>query len=190
MAYAPAITLSHVVLHCFDLDRMIDFYKRVLGLHETDRITMGGGAFNGAPLVFFSSDPRDHHQFALSIGRTAERDAVLLHQVSFRHDSLARLRRLRDALEQDGVEEIRPVDHGTHWSIYFDDPEGNMIEAFVDTPWYVQPHYHSLDLSLSDDEIAQATEARIKDRPGFKPLDEWRKDLARELEKELETASA
>ena len=26
MADAPAITISHVVLHCFDLDKMVDFY--------------------------------------------------------------------------------------------------------------------------------------------------------------------
>lgn len=186
MAHAPAITISHVVLHCFDLDKMIDFYKNVMGLHETDRITIGGKDFNGAPLVFFSSDPRDHHQLGLSVGRTAKRDDVLLHQVSFRHDSLARLRSLRDKLDKAGVEDIRPVDHGTHWSMYFNDPDGNMIEAFVDTPWYTEPHYHPLDMSLSDDEIAAATEARIKDRPDFKPLEQWREELARELEKELE----
>ena len=180
MTVTPTISLSHVVLHCFDLDRMVGFYKGVLGLHQTDRITMGGGKFSGAPLVFFSNDPRDHHQLALSVGRTADPESVLLHQISFRHDSLGRLRRLRDAVVEDGGGEVEPVDHGTHWSIYFHDPEGNYIEAFVDTPWYVEPHYHALDLSLSDDEIAAATEARIKDRPEFKPLAQWREELARE----------
>ncbi len=180
MTNTPAITISHVVLHCFDVETMIDFYKNVMGLHETDRIAIGGEQFTGAPLVFLSSDPRDHHQLALTVGRTAEKDSVLLHQVSFSHDSLDRLRGLRDALAKRGVDDIRQVDHGTHWSIYFDDPEGNMIEAFVDTPWYVTPHYTALDLSLSDDEIAQATEARIKDRPGFKPLAQWREEFAKE----------
>jgi catechol-2,3-dioxygenase len=181
MTATPTISLSHVVLHCFDLDRMIDFYTRVLGLHQTDRITIGGGEFAGAPLVFFSNDPRDHHQLALSVGRSADRESVLLHQISFRHDSLDRLRGLRDALAEDGGGVEETVDHGTHWSIYFHDPEGNFIEAFVDTPWYVVPHYHALDLSLSDDEIAAATEARIKDRPEFKPLAQWQEELAEEI---------
>ena len=180
MTATPAISISHVVLHCFDIDRMIDFYRNVLGLHQTDRIRIGGGEFDGAPLVFFSSDPRDHHQLALTVGRTAERGAVLVHQVSFRHDSLDRLRGLRDALAAHGVSDIEPVDHGTHWSLYFHDPDGNCIEAFVDTPWYCEPHYSPLDLSLSNDEIAAATEARIKDRPEFKPLSEWRAEFSRE----------
>ena len=42
MTATPAITISHVVLHCFDVERMAEFYKRVLGLHQTDRIKVGG----------------------------------------------------------------------------------------------------------------------------------------------------
>lgn len=180
MATAPAITISHVVLHCTDLDRMVDFYKRVMGFHETDRIKLGGKEFTGAPLVFLSSDPRDHHQLALTVGRTAPADSILLHQVSYRHDNLDRLRALRDQVRQENVGKIDPVDHGTHWSIYFHDPDGNRIEAFVDTPWYVKPHYHVLDLDLSDEEIARETEDRIKTRPDFKPLAQWRKEFAKE----------
>ena len=180
MTGTPSISISHVVLHCFDVENMVDFYKNVVSLHQTDRIKIGAGEFEGAPLVFFSSDPRDHHQLALSAGRTAGRDSVLLHQISFRHDSLNRLRKLRDAVAKDGGTDVEQVDHGTHWSIYFHDPEGNYIEAFVDTPWYVEPHYHALDLSLSDDEIATATEGRIKGRPEFKPLSQWREEFAKE----------
>ncbi len=179
MTTAPAITISHVVLHCFDLDPMVDFYKRVMGFHETDRIILGGKKFNGAPLVFLSSDPRDHHQLALSVGRTAPAESVLLHQVSYRHNSLDRLRALREVVLGENVGNVDQVDHGTHWSIYFDDPEGNQIEAFVDTPWYVKPHYHVLDLSLSDEEIARQTEDRIKDKPNFKSLSQWREEFAR-----------
>ncbi len=178
MTKTPAITISHVVLHCFDIDKMIDFYKNMLGLHETDRIVIGGGEFEGAPLVFLSSDPRDHHQLALSVGRSAERDAVLLHQISFRLASLPHLRKLHETLQENSIEESDVVDHGTHWSIYFDDPEGNMIEAFVDTPWYVEPIYDELDLSLSDDEILLVTEERIKDAPELKPFSQWRAEFA------------
>jgi len=180
MTTEPAITISHVVLHCFDLDKMVDFYTRIMGLRVTDSITIGGPEYTGARLVFLSSDPRDHHQLGLTEGRTAARDSVLLHQVSYRHGSLDRLRELSGVLGEEGVTDIRPVDHGTHWSIYFRDPEGNQIEAFIDTPWYVEPHHHPLDLTLSDDEIMRATKERIKDRPEFKPLSEWRAAFAKE----------
>ncbi|NQU69295.1 MAG: VOC family protein [Rhodospirillales bacterium] len=179
MTEAPPITISHVVLHCFDIDPMIDFYKRVMGMRVTDQGKIDGPDYKGVRIVFLSNDPRDHHQLALTEGRTAERGSVLLHQVSYRHDSLARLRGLKDRLEAEGVTDITPANHGTHWSMYFHDPDGNRIEAFVDTPWYVaQPCWRDLDLSLSDDEIAQTTEAMFHDDPSFRPLEQWRGEFS------------
>ena len=181
MTDAPALTISHVVLHCFDIEKMIDFYSRVLGLRMTDDGRIGSDDYNGARIAFFSCDPRDHHQLALTEGRTAEKGSVLLHQISFRHDSLARLRSLKERLDAEGGAEITPANHGTHWSIYFFDPEGNRIEAFVETPWYVkQPVWSDLDLAQSDAEIEAATKARFGDDPSFRRLDEWRAEFARE----------
>ena len=40
------------------------------------------------------------------------------------------------------------MDHGNAWSLYFRDPEGNRLEVFCDTQWYVeQPCLEDLDLS-------------------------------------------
>ena len=40
--------------------------------------------------------------------------------------------------------------------MYFLDPEGNRLEFFCDTPWYVeQPHRVALDFSLSDEELLE-----------------------------------
>ena len=174
----PSLTISHVVLHCFEIDKMADFYSRVMGLNMTDQKVIGPSPWEGARLIFFSSDPRDHHQLALADGRTAEKGTVLLHQVSYRHDSLDRLRTLLETLNSEGITGIMTVDHGFSWSLYFNDPEGNMIEAFVETPWYVEPIYDELDLSLSDEEILRVTEERIKDAPEFKPFSQWRAEFA------------
>ena len=180
MTDAPALTISHVVLHCFDIEKMINFYTRVLGLHMTDDGTIGGPDYKGARIAFFSSDPRDHHQLALTEGRDAEKGSVLLHQISFRHDSLARLRALKQRLDAEDGADITPADHGTHWSIYFFDPEGNRIEAFVETPWYVrQPVWSDLDLAQTDAEIAATTESRFGDDPSFRPIDQWRAEFVR-----------
>ena len=179
MAGTPAITLSHVVLHCFDLDRMVEFYTQVLGLRVTDYGTLSRPESAGARMVFLSSDPRDHHQLALAEGRSEDTSGALLHHVSYRHSSLSRLRDLRAAAERLASGEIRQANHGTHWSLYLHDPDGNMIEAFVESSWYVkQPMWRELDLSQSDDEIFAATEKMFRDDPSFRPLAEWKAEFA------------
>jgi catechol 2,3-dioxygenase-like lactoylglutathione lyase family enzyme len=61
------LTLSHFGLGCFDLDRLVDFYTRVLGMTETDRGSVPGGTER---LVFLTTDPAEHHQLVLASGRT------------------------------------------------------------------------------------------------------------------------
>ena len=55
MPATPAITLSHIGLHCFDLAKMVDFYTGGMGLTETDR---GEIPFQGATIeiVFLSGE--------------------------------------------------------------------------------------------------------------------------------------
>jgi catechol 2,3-dioxygenase len=58
--------------------------------------------------------------------------------------------------------------HGTTWSVYFKDPEGNGLEVFCDTPWHVdQPQGDDWDPTLTDDELLGWTESRFRDEPGF-----------------------
>lgn len=175
-----SIRFSHAGLHCFDLDSMVDFYSRVLGLAITDR----GEIFvpGKTRIVFLSGDAGVHHQLAFVEGRTAGKEALLLNQLSFRVDSLAALRELKAKLEREGIEKFRAIDHGNAWSIYFSDPEENRVEVFVDTPWHVrQPVIERLDLALSDAKIAAATEARHKDEPEFGPIAHRRAELAKAL---------
>lgn len=65
-------------------------------------------------------------------------------------------------------------------SIYFSDPEGNTVEVYIDTPYYVaQPHGDALDLSKSDEELMRETEAICRADPTFMPLEEWRAKFQR-----------
>ena len=74
------------------------------------------------------------------------------------------------------------VDHGNAWSLYFRDPESNRIEIYLDTPWHVaQPHRVELDLSLSDDKILRATEARVTQDETCVPMAEWQRGLEEKL---------
>jgi catechol 2,3-dioxygenase len=60
------------------------------------------------------------------------------------------LRDILGRLQAEGAEAIFPASHGLAWSIYANDPEGNRLEFFVDTDWYIkQPFSIPLDLSKS-----------------------------------------
>jgi catechol-2,3-dioxygenase len=74
------------------------------------------------------------------------------------------------------------VTHGNAVSVYFRDPEGNRVELFCDTPWYVtQPVREPVDLSLSDEALMHALEMRAREMPGFRPRSEWRAEMARRM---------
>ncbi|MEQ8697417.1 MAG: VOC family protein [Bauldia litoralis] len=172
------LDFSHVGVYVYDLETMHEFYVRVLGFKVTDK-----GIARGRPIVFLSRNPDEHHQIVLAEGRTGERSDRVVNQISLRAGGLQDLRDLKETLEAEpNVSDIDPICHGNAWSVYFRDPEGNRIEVFVDSPWYCdQPMIEPLDLSMSDEEIAQATRDAIKDRPGFQPLESWKAEFADKL---------
>jgi catechol-2,3-dioxygenase len=172
MSPAPRISFSHVGIFVSDMARMADFYTRVLGLVVTDR-----GALGATALVFLSLDAREHHQIVLASGRPAG-GFNTVNQISFRLADFAGLREMHRRLEQEGVQELAPVSHGNALSLYFKDPEGNRVELFVDTPWYVeQPVRVPIDMKLPDAEIWAWAERDARSRPGFRPVEEWRAEL-------------
>jgi len=71
------------------------------------------------------------------------------------------------------------ISHGNAWSIYFRDPEGSRIEVFADTPWHVpQPVREPIDLDRPEADILRETEDFCRNRPGFRPMAEWRQEVA------------
>ena len=103
-----------------------------------------------------------------------------MNQISFRIGSLAELRQWHDIVRKEY--EVSDMSHGNSWSVYFRDPEGNRIELFVQTPWYVPaPRGMKLDLAQSDQEIFDSTEQAVKAIPGFKNRTDWHQDAAKEM---------
>ena len=176
MTSVPEFAFSHVGLYVTDLARMEDFYTRVLGFAVTDRGTLGK-----TELLFLSRDPKEHHQVVLAAGRP-EGGFNPINQLSFRMAEFAGLREMHRRLEQEGVQELAPVSHGNALSLYFKDPEGNRIELFVDTPWYVeQPLRVPMDMRLPDAELWAWAEQDARKRPGFVPVEEWRRKMERRM---------
>lgn len=165
----PNAQLTHLGFQVRDMERMIDFYTRVIGLVMTDR----GPYYRGGEIVFLSRDPSEHHQVVLASGRAADMGTII-NQISFLVDSLEDLRDFHAALVEEKVTELAPRNHGNAWSIYFQDPEGNRIELYAPTPWHVgQPYGRPLDLGLPAETLRQQTLEMIRNDPGFMPREAW-----------------
>jgi catechol 2,3-dioxygenase len=168
------LRFSHIGLYVIDMTRMVDFYSRVLSFAVTDR-----GKLGDTGLTFLSRDPGAHHQMVLVDGRPPGLPDRIVNQVSFRLATLGELIAFYRRIRAEEAPELVSVSHGNAWSIYFRDPEGNRIEVFTDSPWHVpQPVREPIHLDRPEAEILRETEAFCRGRPGFRPMAEWRQEVA------------
>lgn len=167
---SPRLSLSHATVAVRDLGAMLDFYCDVLGFAVTNRGEVGEGE-----MAFISQDPNEHHQMVFVSGLPApDHQFVMADHMAFRTGTLDDLRAIGARLDEAGVEGVIPINHGNAWSLYFNDPEGNGLECFVDSPFHVaQPFADGLDLSADDATIEAETRAKIQDDGEFQPLAEW-----------------
>ncbi len=162
---ALRLEVAHSVLYVHDVDQMISFYRDMLGFEVTDR-----GPIGPNEIVFLSQIANHHHQVAFVTGRDEPSRSVTTHHTAYRSaGTLDDLKALHEKLKADpAVSAIRPLTHGNAWSVYFQDPEFNGVEVFIDTPWHVkQPQGKALDLSRPNDEIVATTREAFADEPEF-----------------------
>src|ERR1043166_2605261 len=177
----PAFSFSHMGMFVADLARMRDFYTRVLGFTVTDDGEMQTPR-GKVQFVFLSRNPKEHHLIVLATGKPEQLSFNPINQISFRMAQFSGLREMYRRVVDENVKELHPVSHGNALSIYFHDPEGNRIELFVDTPWYVkQPLRVPMDMRMSDAELWSGAEREASKQPGFQPVAEWSAELARRM---------
>ncbi len=175
------VSLAHLGISVYDFDKMLDFYTRVMGLIVSDTDKLPHADYR---IAFLTSSPSDHHQLVLIEGRQPEEirtDPPMggslgsqLFQLSFRLPDLATLRMMKNRIEAEGLDNFVPMNHGNAWALYLRDAEGNALELFVDTAWYVtQPCGFPLDFSRSDEEIVAETEAYCLAQPECTPMAVW-----------------
>ncbi len=176
----PKLRFSHMGFSAHDLTRMEQFYTTMLGFFVTDRGSLPGPDGIPVPLVFLSRDPDEHHQIVLAGNRPAQLHHNTINQISLRTDNLTTLleifRNFRDA----GVDDMHPITHGNAISLYCRDPEGNRLEIYIDTDFYVdQPMRVALDFEQPEAAILADVEKHARTLPGFRPRAQWRAEMVR-----------
>lgn len=121
-------SLGHVVIKVRNQQRAEAFYNGLLGIPIAARY---------APLSMTFFTLGNHHDFAvLAIGDDAEEppaNSVGLFHVAFKiGDSVDELREAKLKLEAAGLK-VTAYDHVVTKSIYFNDPDGNAIEFYIDS---------------------------------------------------------
>ncbi|WP_135820248.1 VOC family protein [Halostella litorea] len=117
--------VGHVHLKVRDVERALSFYTDALGLDVEERYDR---------FAFLSWGER-HHDVALqAVGEDAPAPGpgVGLYHAAFEVPTPAALRATYERLRERGVD-VSPVDHGISKAIYFDDPDGNGLEVYLDT---------------------------------------------------------
>ncbi len=176
------VHFSHMGLVVKDIAMMEDFYTRVIGFERTD----GGRTGQGVTMIFMTLDPREHHQVFLVEGRPDDLPTntiipgggAVLHHMAFRVGSLGDLQRMYRRIAAESDRKIMTGTHGVCWTMYTTDPEGNGIEFFADSPWYItQPFLKPMDFNKDTDALMAETEAMCRAAPGFKTYDEFYRNL-------------
>ena len=80
------------------------------------------------------------------------------------------------------LSDLDPVNHGISWSLYFRDPEGNRLQVFADTDWYIhQPIKEHVNLTQDEDRIRAETRRYCADQSGFRPMAVWRQEIVEQI---------
>lgn len=119
-------TFAHVVFQTSNLTRMRDWYCTVLDAHVV---------FEGHGLCFLTFD-EEHHRIAL-LGVPDQLDrksptAAGMHHSAYTFASLDDLLERHAELEGVGIEPLVPIQHGVTTSLYYQDPDGNLVELQID----------------------------------------------------------
>jgi catechol-2,3-dioxygenase len=123
--------IGHVLLRVADLERAKTFYTDVLGFEVMEQDPEHGGLFMAIAGQAHTLDlfpAADPHAAPRAPG------APGLGHVAFRVGTSAALRDAYFELQAHGVTIVRTVDHVSQHSIYFHDPDGNMLEIYYEVP--------------------------------------------------------
>lgn len=117
----------HVGIKTRQLQPMIEFYTRVLGVEPVAMFPFA---------VFMTYDNEANHRVVIfnDDNFTGQPDykKIGLHHLAYEYDSIDDLLTNYLHLKELGIEPVWTTDHGPTISFYYNDPDGNLIELQVD----------------------------------------------------------
>ena len=133
--------VGHIVLKVENLDRALGFYCGVLGLKEVARRDFGQGT-----MAFLSTGDTHHDVALVEIGEgatVAPDTSIGMHHVALKvGDSLEQLALAKQHVEAHGTPVHMVLDHRVSQGMYVSDPDGNLLELYVDADeavWRADP---------------------------------------------------
>ena len=129
--------LGHVLIAVRDLERSKDFYTRILGFKVLEQDPEHGGVFlsiggHGNTLDLFPCT--NGEALASSAADPASMNGLGVRHTAFAVETEDDLRDAYFALQVEGVSILRAIDHVSQKSIYFHDPDKNLLEIVWERP--------------------------------------------------------
>lgn len=119
--------LGHAHIKVRDLSRSVDFYTGLFDLEITELVGDKFAFLTGGDL---------HHELALqAVGEDAESPGpgtVGLFHIAFEVPDKKIFAQKYRQLQELGIQPFS-IDHLISWALYFDDPDGNGLEIYLDT---------------------------------------------------------
>jgi len=130
--------LHHYGLTTANLDLMIDWYGKVLGMTTNYRLAVPAGAQHGPGFsaMAFASNDEVHHRIAFfempaCVADPDKRRHRGMQHVAFEYESLDDLLGTYARLKSAGILPVMAIDEGLQTGFYYTDPDQNIVELNV-----------------------------------------------------------
>ncbi|OGQ77551.1 MAG: hypothetical protein A3F90_11810 [Deltaproteobacteria bacterium RIFCSPLOWO2_12_FULL_60_19] len=153
---------GHLVLRVKDLERSKKFFTEVLGFPLVGD--------NGRGMLFFSPDvDANHHLLAIRQAKEGaampDPEQVGMEHVAYELGSFADLQEAYRIFKENNVKLHHVVFHGITKSIYFYDPDGNLLEVYCNVPPEVYRQTVANPYGLYGD-IRDELDGKVPQKPG------------------------
>jgi catechol 2,3-dioxygenase len=135
---AACPTLHHFGLKTSNLDAMVDWYGKVLGMKPNHRTSATSAAHGDSrwKIAWVSNDEANHRISIMALPRLADDEQRSrhkgVHHIAFEYPALDDLLATYARLKLLAIEPVCAADHGATTSFYYEDPDHNSIELMVD----------------------------------------------------------